>query len=139
MTRTWVLTAAWIGTVLLLGLWTVVSYANTSNPDLQQEVLVRHSFLMILLSLPLGGLAALLIAGVVYLLGLQLAGIQDTWLVSIAYLIAGTCSGFDWFRGLEDVGNAHMGYLRVGLMGAGNGDLPPSSRTSLISRKSVDL
>lgn len=95
MTRAWVLPAAWVGAMLLLALWTVVSYANASNPDLQQEVLVRHSLLMILLSFPLGGLVALVVAEVVYVLGLQLAGIQDAWLTSMACLIAGC---LQWFR-----------------------------------------
>ncbi len=85
----------WIGTFVGLALWTVVSYVTTPNPELRQEILFRHSLLMILVSLPLGGIAALIVAAAVYALGAALTPMQDAWITSISCVIA---SYVQWFR-----------------------------------------
>jgi hypothetical protein len=85
----------WAGTLVALVLWTVLSYMNTTSPELRQEILFRHSFVIILLSLPLGGVAALLAAAAVYALGFSPTAMQDAWLTSIVCVVA---SYIQWFQ-----------------------------------------
>ena len=62
MAKAWASRALWVGALLLLVLWTIFSYMGTVNADLRHEILFRYSLIIIFVSLPLGGVTALLIA-----------------------------------------------------------------------------
>lgn len=84
----------WFGTLVGLVLWTTLSYVGTPSPELRQEILLRHSLLVIAISLPLGAVAALLVGALIHGLSLTPTAMQDAWLTSIACVSA---SYIQWF------------------------------------------
>lgn len=95
MNRAFAITFLWASSLVALILWTVLSYTVATSPELRQEILFRHSFVIIVLSLPLGGMAALLAAAAIHTLGLSPTAMQDAWLTSIVCVAA---SYIQWFQ-----------------------------------------
>lgn len=94
MTRRHIFLLLWGMLVLALFAWTVMSYGAQSDAQLKGELLLRHGLLMLALSLPAGWLLTGFIGALLHLVGLDLTGLADALLTSIACAVAGYVQWF---------------------------------------------
>lgn len=93
MSKHRLLLVLWLSLVVLVLIWTMVSYG--SAPDqFKSEILLRHGIVMLALSVPLGWLLSALLGAILSLAGLELAGVGDAVAVSLACAAAGY---LQWF------------------------------------------
>lgn len=83
----------WLAFVVLVLVWTTVSYGSAPH-QLKNEILLRHGIVMLAASVPSGWLLSALLSAVLSLAGLELAGVTDAFVVSLA---CGAAGYLQWF------------------------------------------
>ena len=84
----------WLVAVVSIFAWTMASYHAQLDPQLKDEILLRHGLVMLLLTLPTGWVLTALVGSIASLVGIDLVGMADAFLVSLACAVAGS---WQWF------------------------------------------
>lgn len=84
----------WLVVNVLIFAWTIVGYHAQVDPQLKEEILLRHGLVMLLLTLPTGFALTALVSSVASLMSAQAVGVADALLVSLTCAIAGY---WQWF------------------------------------------
>ncbi|WP_374658530.1 hypothetical protein [Inhella sp.] len=84
----------WVTLIGLACLWSATSYQALDDAQLQQEVLLRHGLMMMLLAAPSGWLLTALVGVVLQLAGPSITGLADALLLTAACGLSGY---LQWF------------------------------------------
>lgn len=94
MSRRRLLLLLWLVLIAMVLIWTLVGYNRVSDPQLQNEILLRHGIVMLVLSLPMGWFLSAMMGMAFAAFGFELTGLSDAIAISLACTVAGY---LQWF------------------------------------------